>query len=197
MMVVSVVIGALHIAIALGTVAWLNRGTPRALTAMGWIGTIAGGLMLWLGGAAIATTGAIVVAAGLAAVFWGGAAARTVTKPTDWLFKISDGLLGLTGVTKLFGDILSYLRLFALGLASASLAATFNDLAGQVRELHPGIGLLLALVVLVFGHAINVVIGIMSGVVHGLRLNYVEFFGWGLSEEGYPFRAFARRESPA
>jgi V/A-type H+-transporting ATPase subunit I len=35
----------------------------------------------------------------------------------------------------------------------------------------------------------------MSGVVHGLRLNYIEFFGWGLPEEGYPFKAFARRET--
>jgi V/A-type H+-transporting ATPase subunit I len=33
----------------------------------------------------------------------------------------------------------------------------------------------------------------MSGVVHGLRLNFIEFYNWGLSEEGYPFRAFAKR----
>jgi V/A-type H+-transporting ATPase subunit I len=92
---------------------------------------------------------------------------------------------------------LSYLRLFALGLASASLAGTFNQLALDIHAHKPGIGLLLAIVVLLFGHAINIAIGLMSGVVHGLRLNYIEFFGWGLPEEGYPFRAFARREMPA
>lgn len=197
MMVVSVVIGCLHIAVALGAVAWLNRGTARALAALGWIGVLAAGLLVWLGGDGLRAAGIVALAAGLGAVFWGSAAGRPVNRPSDWLLRISDGLLGLTGVTKLFGDVLSYLRLFALGLASASLAATFNDLALQVRELHPGIGVLLAIVVLVFGHAINIVIGVMSGVVHGLRLNYVEFFGWGLSEEGYPFRAFAKREAPA
>ena len=197
MMVVSVAIGCLHIAIALGTNAWLNRGTPQAIVSLGWIGVILGGLLIWLGGDGLRQAGVVVLVAGLGAVFWGSGTTRPVTRPADWLLRASDGFLGVTRVTKLFGDILSYLRLFALGLASASLAATFNDLAGQIRELHPGIGLLLAIMVLVFGHAINVAIGIMSGVVHGLRLNYIEFFGWGLTEEGYPFRAFARRESPA
>jgi len=56
-------------------------------------------------------------------------------------------------------------------------------------------GFLFAIVVLLFGHAINIALGILGGVVHGLRLNYIEFFGWALSEEGYPFNAFARRRS--
>ncbi len=197
MMVVSVGVGALHIAIALATTAWLNRGTPRAVTALGWLGTIAGGLAIWLGGDLLRAAGALLLVAGLGAVFWGGASTRPVTRPLDWLLRVADGAMGLTNATKLFGDILSYLRLFALGLASASLAATFNQLAGQVQAAIPGLGVLLAIAVLLFGHAINIVIAIMSGVVHGLRLNYVEFFGWGLTEEGYPFRAFARRESPA
>lgn len=197
MMRLSVAIGALHIALALGTVAWLNRGTPRALTALGWIGVLAGGLGLFLG----TRLGAAPLVLGLGAVFWGAAATRPaagpVAGPRDWLLRLGDGLIGLTGITKLFGDVLSYLRLFALGLASASLAATFNELAAGLRAGEPGIGILLSILVLLFGHAINVAIGAMSGVVHGLRLNYVEFFGWGLTEEGYPFRAFAKRESPA
>jgi V/A-type H+/Na+-transporting ATPase subunit I len=98
-------------------------------------------------------------------------------------------------VTKLFGDVLSYMRLFALGLASASLAATFNGLATKIAGGMPGVGVLLAILVLLFGHAINIALGILSGVVHGLRLNYIEFFGWALSEEGYPFKAFARRRT--
>ena len=48
--------------------------------------------------------------------------------------RLTDGAVGLTGVTKLFGDVLSYMRLFALGLASASLAGTFNNLAAQLAE---------------------------------------------------------------
>jgi V/A-type H+/Na+-transporting ATPase subunit I len=195
MMVVSVLIGALHIGIALGTVAWLNRGRGKSVAAIGWMVVLAGGLVLWLADAGSA--GVLLLVAGFAAVFWGSGMDRVIASPRDWLLRLSDGLLGLTGITKLFGDILSYLRLFALGLASASLGATFNQLAAGIMESERGLGVLFAILVLLFGHAINIAIGIMSGVVHGLRLNYVEFFGWGLTEEGYPFRAFAKREHPA
>jgi V/A-type H+/Na+-transporting ATPase subunit I len=196
MMRVSVFIGVLHIGLALGVVAWLNRGTGKAISSLGWIVVMAAGLVLWLGGEEARTLGFGLLAAGLASVFVGAAAVRRATSAKDWLLRIVDGLMGLTGLTKLFGDLLSYLRLFALGLASASLAATFNQLAADIHSANPGLGLLFAGIVLLFGHAINILIGIMSGVVHGLRLNYIEFFGWGLTEEGYPFRAFAKREAP-
>ena len=48
--------------------------------------------------------------------------------------------------------------------------------------------------VLLIGHGINLLLGIMGGVVHGLRLNLIEFLNWSTPEEGYPFRAFARKE---
>ncbi|MGD9172096.1 MAG: V-type ATP synthase subunit I, partial [Candidatus Thiodiazotropha sp.] len=76
---------------------------------------------------------------------------------------------------------------------SASLALTFNDLARQLAEAHPGMGLLFSLLILLVGHLLNILLSLMSGVVHGLRLNFIEFYNWGLSEEGYPFRAFAKR----
>lgn len=193
MMRVSIVIGALHIALAHAVVAWLNRGRGRATAALGWIAAIAGGLTLWLA-PALAEAAYAALGFGLAAVFWGAGADRRVTSLMDALRRLGDGALALTGVTRLFGDVLSYMRLFALGLSSASLAATFNTLSGQILDSVPGAGVLIAGLVLLFGHAVNLALGIMSGVVHGLRLNFIEFFGWGLTEEGYPFRAFARRE---
>ena len=105
------------------------------------------------------------------------------------------GFMGLTRVTSAFGDILSYLRLFALGLASASLAIAFNDLAQTAREGLGGFGILVALVVLVVGHTLNFVLAIVSGFVHGLRLNLIEFFNWSVTEEGRPFEAFSRNEN--
>ena len=84
--------------------------------------------------------------------------------------------------------------LFALGLASASLAVAFNDMAGQVREAVPGAGLLLALTILLLGHGLNFILSLSSGVIHGLRLNVIEFFNWGLTEEGSLFRPFRRKE---
>jgi V/A-type H+-transporting ATPase subunit I len=196
MMRVSILIGALHISIALGAVAWLNKGRGAGLAALGWITVIAGGLLLWLGAGEGTRQAAIwMLVGGLAVVFIGSAAVRPAGSSA--VGRLGDGFLALTGATKLFGDLLSYLRLFALGLASASLAGTFNQLAMDLHATRPGIGLLLAIVVFIFGHGINLLIGLMSGVVHGLRLNYIEFFGWGLTAEGYPFRAFEKRETPA
>ena len=101
---------------------------------------------------------------------------------------------GLTGLSSAFGDALSYLRLFALGLASASLAGTFNTMAGQVKDALPGIGILFALLIALLGHTLNFVLSLSSGFIHGLRLNFIEFFRWSISEEGQPFNAFARKE---
>jgi V/A-type H+-transporting ATPase subunit I len=108
--------------------------------------------------------------------------------------RLLQGLLGLTRFSNAFGDSLSYLRLFALGLASASLAGTFNDLSGQVKAAVPGIGLLFALLIVLLGHGLNFVLSLSSGVIHGMRLNCIEFFNWSISEEGYPFKAFDRKE---
>ena len=108
--------------------------------------------------------------------------------------RLLKGLSGLTGISSAFSDALSYLRLFALGLASASLAATFNAMSLQVKEALPGIGILFALLIGLLGHTLNFVLAVASGFIHGLRLNFIEFFRWSISEEGPPFKAFARKE---
>lgn len=191
MMKVSVIIGVIHICIANAEVAWRSRGTPEVVVRLGWIVLTLGGLLIWLGPASLGT---VMLVGGLGAVFLASAAQRQITRPLDWLLRLADGGMALTSLSKLFGDILSYMRLFALGLASASLAATFNSLAVQLAQNVDGIGVALAIVVIILGHVANLALGILSGVVHGLRLNYIEFFGWGLSGEGYPFKAFARKE---
>jgi V/A-type H+/Na+-transporting ATPase subunit I len=106
--------------------------------------------------------------------------------------RLVDGLKGLADLSKAFGDVLSYLRLFALGLAAIKLAEAFNYLAASAFAFK-GAGVLLGLLVLVAGHAINFAMGIMGGVVHGLRLNLIEFFNWSLHEEGEQFRVFANK----
>jgi V/A-type H+-transporting ATPase subunit I len=59
----------------------------------------------------------------------------------------------------------------------------------------PGVGLLIAVAILVIGHGINIGLGLIAGCVHGLRLNVIEFFNWGLKDEGTPFRAFRKEET--
>jgi len=195
MMKISIVIGVVHVAMANMVVAMRNWGNPVSFARLGWIGVLFGGLVAWWNGPGtdIYIAGLATAAAGLGAVF-----VFSSDKPVN-SFKSAalrglDGLLALTDVTKIFGDVLSYLRLFALGLASASLAVTFNALAIQVMDAVQGIGLLFGLLILIVGHILNLALSIMSGVVHGLRLNFIEFYNWGLSEEGYPFKSFERKE---
>jgi V/A-type H+-transporting ATPase subunit I len=114
------------------------------------------------------------------------------SKSKDWLWRPLEGLMGLTNISKAFGDSLSYLRLFALGLASAQLAVTFNGLAAGAMEIS-GVGILLGSLIFLVGHALNLALGVVGGVVHGLRLNCIEFFSWSLTDEGYPFRAFCKK----
>src|SRR5690606_24482179 len=110
------------------------------------------------------------------------------------VLRFLEGLRAVTNITSIFGDVLSYLRLFALGLASASLALTFNDLANNAFASQSGLGLLGGLLILLLGHTLNFALTIVSGVVHGLRLNFIEFYKWALYGEGYPFRAFKKQE---
>ena len=164
----------------------------ESLPPLGWAAMILGGLLA----AAASKTGRdllwtvslVMMAAGALLVFLFSGPGKSP------LGRAVGGLLALTKVTSAFGDALSYLRLFALGLASASLAVAFNDMAGQVREAVPGAGLLLALTILLLGHGLNFILSLSSGVIHGLRLNVIEFFNWGLTDEGSLFRHFRRKE---
>jgi V/A-type H+-transporting ATPase subunit I len=199
MMRLSVGVGVFHVVLA--NLVRIGNLWPRlqALAPLGWILVAVGGFTLWLVVSAPEpallgqTAGYGGIGLGLALVFF-ASSARPITGLGSVLMRGVDGLLALTQVTKIFGDTLSYLRLFALGLASASLALTFNDLAKQVGEQVPGLGLLLEILLLLIGHALNMALGLVSGVVHGLRLNYIEFYNWALSGEGYPFRPFKKTE---
>ncbi|MDZ7809069.1 MAG: V-type ATP synthase subunit I [Arhodomonas sp.] len=189
MMRLSVAIGLTHLVLANAIVAWHRRGHTAALAPLGWIVALLAGTALYY---EVPGAGAA-LAAGLAAVA-AFTDTRSVHGPMDLLRRAGCGFIGLTGITRAFGDALSYLRLFALGLASASLAVTFNQLAADAAAAFPGLGVLLHVLILVAGHALNLVLAVVSGVVHGLRLNLIEFYNWGVSEEGYPFRPFARTE---
>ncbi len=196
MMRLSVVIGVAHLSLANLAMAWQYRRQTLALSRLGWVVAAAGGLALWLDTSNTATSGLMtatgpwLLGVGLLAVLLFSA---EPSGHDGWSWRLLAGLKGLTGISRIFGDVLSYLRLFALGLASASLALTFNQLAAQVSAAVPGIGMLLSLLILLLGHGLNLALAVMSGLVHGLRLNFIEFYNWGLSDEGYPFRAFAKK----
>ena len=81
----------------------------------------------------------------------------------------------------------------AVGLASVILATVVNELAGEM--FHLGIvGILGGIILLVIGHAINIMLGLISPFLHATRLHYVEFFGKFYEGGGLKFLPFGAKE---
>ncbi len=99
----------------------------------------------------------------------------------------------LLGVVNVFSDIVSYIRLWAVGLAGAAISETVNTLAGPI--LGHAILFIAAIVLLVFGHGLNMILNVLSVIVHGVRLNTLEFCTHvGMSWSGVKYQPFADRK---
>lgn len=95
----------------------------------------------------------------------------------------------LLGVVNVFSDIVSYIRLWAVGLAGAAISATVNELAGPL--LGNFMFMVLAIILLVFGHGLNMVLNVLSVIVHGIRLNTLEFSSHlDMSWSGHKFKPY-------
>ena len=94
--------------------------------------------------------------------------------------------------TGLLGDVLSYVRLFALGLSGGILANVFNSMAIGMKPDNPVAGFIVMVLIFVIGHALNIFMNILGAIVHPMRLTFVEFFknaGYtGGGTEYKPFR---------
>ena len=91
-----------------------------------------------------------------------------------------------------FVDIISYVRLYAVGAASLAIAQAFNGMAMDIG--FSGIGALGAAAILFAGHALNIILGAMGVMVHGIRLNTLEFSGHaGIEWAGIHFNPFSKR----
>jgi V/A-type H+-transporting ATPase subunit I len=155
-----VALGAVQIAlgIVLGLVAALRLGHRREAAARG-------------------VTLLVLVDVALALLAWRGVLPRAATLPATIALGpllvaaiFLEGLLAPLELVRTLGNILSYSRLMAVGLASVMLAEVANRLAVVVNPLPVGIGLA------VFLHAVNFTLGLLSPAIQALRLQYVEFF---------------------
>ena len=100
----------------------------------------------------------------------------------------------LLGVVNVFSDIVSYIRLWAVGLAGAAISETVNTLAGPI--LGHAVLFLAAIVLLVFGHGLNMILNLLSVIVHGVRLNTLEFCTHiGMSWSGVKYQPFQVKEN--
>lgn len=90
------------------------------------------------------------------------------------------GALEITLIVQVFADVLSYLRIYALALAGSLIASLSNELAAKLP-------FILTVIVLIFAHAINMLMSIMGGVIHGLRLNFLEWYHYSFEGGGKPY----------
>lgn len=100
---------------------------------------------------------------------------------------LGDSFTNFLNTISAFGNIMSYIRLFAVGLASLAIAQSFNDMALGFN----GILKVVGMVIFIIGHALNLVMGLLSVVVHGVRLNLLEFSGQlGMEWAGVAYEPF-------
>jgi V/A-type H+-transporting ATPase subunit I len=184
-MLISVIMGMIHISIALAIKFYRTKDLPT----LGWIIVIWSGYFLLhskMGKGEENPVAMYIAIAGLALVV------LFTSKSRNPILRILMGLNGALGAVQLLADCLSYMRLFALGLATMYMCQTFNMLAEMPYKGLPYVGFIPAVLILVFGHAINLLLGVMGGVVHGLRLNFLEWYRWCFEGDGLPFKPFRK-----
>jgi V/A-type H+-transporting ATPase subunit I len=188
------VIGAVHLSIA--RLINFFRGLPGlvAFSELGWLSILWGMFFvtryivlqealnpmgIWLVGAGILL---VVVFGEQKGKFFKGVAFGLLRLPLSLLDSIGS-----------FSNIVSYVRLFAVGLATVAVASNFNAMAAEV-----GFGIpsgLISAFILFFGHTLNIIMGAMSVIVHGVRLNMLEFSGQlGMEWTGVPYKPFQETE---
>ena len=181
-MVLSLLVGIVHLCLAMIVktyIATRNNGFLESLGTWGWTLLIVGGVIV----AGIALAGVIdasvtkwiVIALGVVSALGIFVFNNIHRNP---LVNIGSGLWDTYNTaTGLLGDVLSYLRLYALGLAGAMLGYAFNDLGkmvlGDGHSIAPWIGFI---VIVVIGHTLNIAMCALGAFVHPLRLNFLEFF---------------------
>jgi V/A-type H+-transporting ATPase subunit I len=198
---ITFIMGTVHITIAhvWNFINELRRKPPiRAFAQLGWLATLWGlyslVITLVLPEAGFFQIGfyPILIGAGLAAViifsqqegnFFRGVAKGFANFITTFL----DGVSA-------FSDIISYIRLFAVGLASIEIAKSFNQMAASLGD--GVVAVIAGALILLLGHSLNLAMGALSVIVHGVRLKMLEFSSHlGIEWTGIPYRPFTRVKS--
>jgi V/A-type H+-transporting ATPase subunit I len=167
-------LGATHLSLAHGWRAIVKFPDLSALADAGWI------MVLW---AAFFLARMLILGQSLmpftAMLAWGGISLVILfSSPQKNIFKAIGNSLnsvsfGLNFMST-FTDVVSYVRLFAVGLAGVAIADTFNNMARGLAA-SGAVGIFFSVLVVVFGHALDMVLGPVSVLVHGVRLNVLEF----------------------
>ena len=202
-MILALAIGVVHISIAM-TVKAINStffyGFKESLSAWGWWLIVVGGVIIGTFSfmsiiPAEVSKWAFIAVGGLGAI---GVYLLNNLKRNVFA-NIGAGLWDTYNMASgLLGDVLSYIRLFALGLAGGMLGQTFNSLALMMVDGAEGFGAVLGWIgfglIIVFGHTLNIAMSCLSAFVHPLRLTFVEYFkNAGYDGKGVEYKPFKNK----
>jgi V/A-type H+-transporting ATPase subunit I len=194
MMHLSFLIGAIHLTIAhlIRIVQYIN--STRVLSEIGWIAFVWGLFFV---------AERLVLNKALPEwntwLFVGGALLVTLFSREGKTF-ISSVLISVANLPLSlingFSDIVSYVRLFAVGMATSTVASSFNNMILPAGVDKSFLELLMAAVALLLGHGLNIVLALMAVMVHGIRLNMLEFAGHlGVEFSGEAYKPFKLNSS--
>ena len=177
-----IALGAVHLFAGLGVAAYMNIKRGKVLDAvadqLSWFLLVVGLVLMilmpsigkWM---ALAGAGIILVTSGR-------------EKSKNPFKRLISGLGALYGVTSWISDLLSYMRLFGMGLATGVIGMVINILVGMLFTSGP-IGWVFGAGLFVGGHLFNLAINTLGAYVHSCRLQYIEFFGKFYEDGGKPF----------
>jgi V/A-type H+-transporting ATPase subunit I len=172
------------------------RGWKYAMANIAWIVMVLGGAACYFAGdqmgRAVYALYGLLAAAALTALLYNSPGKNPAANIGAGLWTAYNTVSGL------LGDLLSYIRLFALGMTGGILGGVFNTIAldaGQSVGL-PVVDVLVTIVILLFGHGLNITLNMLGAFVHPMRLTFVEFYkNAGFSGGGRPFKYFAKAGS--
>lgn len=173
----------------------LNKKDLSWLSDLGWLMAICAlyflVLFLVVGQSANLTAVAAVVIAGFLLVVLFGGMAPGKTFSQGLKAGLGDAFTVFLNTISAFGNVMSYIRLFAVGMASLAIAQSFNNMGSGFH----GVLVVLGVLVIILGHALNIVMGFLSVAVHGVRLNLLEFSGQlGMEWSGIAYDPFRKRD---
>lgn len=197
-MVLAICIGVFHICLAMvvKAICYTKRfGFKENISTWGWLLLVVGGLsalilLMLFNAPAEVTKWTLIGIAGVSAL-----GIYIFNKPgRNPLLNIGAGLWDTYNMaTGLLGDVLSYVRLYALGLAGGMLGGAFNDLGLMVLGENPTWQWLGFVLILLIGHVLNVAMSALGAFVHPLRLTFVEYFkNSGYEGKGVAYQPFKK-----
>lgn len=184
MMQICFTIGVIHLTVAHLWTLISVINSRKAIAEAGWLMTVWAAYFL-------AMKVIVGIEFPMVMAYVGGAGILLALIFSGSLFHVADLFQFPFAVINCFSDIASYLRLFAVGAAALALAKVFNGMGTGLMSDGGVLHIVGGVMILLLGHSLNLVLGLLSVLVHGLRLNLLEFSGHvGLEWAGFKYNPF-------